>query len=99
LSDHQILRDFGFDVEAGNVNPSRIDRWAAVNRAFEKGWSKVNVAKCPYTVKDLEVICYKEGTCEPDLRDKLLGHISDGHGYAVNWQFPIMGEATQSYYA
>lgn len=99
LSDHHILREFGFEVDCMNTNPSRVDRWASVNRAFEKGWSKINVAKCPKTVKDLEVICYKEGTCDPDLRDKMLGHISDGHGYAVYREFPIMGEVTQSYYA
>lgn len=99
LSDHYILSEHGFEVEAPSVNPSRIDRWASVNRAFEKGNSRINIHACPYTVKDLEVICYKEGTCEPDLRNKMLGHISDAHGYAVHPAFPIFQEITIDSYA
>lgn len=92
LSDHYILEEHGFEIDCEAINPSRVDRWASVNRAFEKGLSRVNVKNCPKTAKDLEVICFKEGTCEPDLKDKMLGHISDAHGYAVHKEFPIMGE-------
>ena len=98
LSDHHILREHGFTVQCTNKNPSRVDRWAAVNRAFEKGWVTINVQKCPKTVRDLEVICYKEGTCEPMLSDPMLGHIADGHGYAVHWEFPVIGQISVSRY-
>jgi len=94
VSDHNILVEHGFDLECGNINPKRVDRWASVNRAFEKGWVKINVDQCPYTVKDLEVISYKEGTCEPMLTDKMLGHVSDAHGYAVHYEFPILGDVS-----
>jgi len=99
LSDHHLLREHGYRVDAGATNPSRVDRWASVNRALEKGWYKINIDKCPKTVKDLEVICYKEGSCEPMLKDPMLGHISDGLGYNVYKEFPILGKATQKAYA
>ena len=70
-----------------------------MNRALEKGWVKVNTKKCPKTTKDLEVLCYKEGTCEPMLNDPMLGHIADAFGYAVNKEFPIMGKFKIGAYA
>lgn len=96
LSDHQILRDHGFTLQCAAQNPGRVDRWASVNRATEKRWVKINVKKCPNTVKDLEVICYKEGTCEPMLTDPMLGHIADAFGYAVYIEYPIIRKVTQS---
>lgn len=99
LSDHTILREFGFRVEAAASNPARIDRWASCNRAFEQDLVRVNVKACPYTVRDLEIISYKEGSCEPMLNDPMMGHISDAHGYAVYKEFPILGKVTVSRYA
>jgi hypothetical protein len=99
VSDHNILMQHGFELECGASNPFRVDRWASVNNAFEKGWVKINVDQCPYTIKDLEVISYKEGTCEPMLTDKMLGHISDALGYAVHYEFPILGDISIQGYA
>lgn len=98
-SDHVIIRSHGFGIQARPTNPSRVDRWASVNRAYEKGLLKINVEKCPRTVKDLEVICYKEGTCEPMLTDPMLGHLADAHGYAIYIEFPITGGFSQGRYA
>lgn len=99
FSDHEIIRSHGFGIQARPSNPARVDRWAAVNRAFEKGLSKINVNKCPRTVKDLEVICYKEGACEPMLTDPMLGHLGDAHGYAIYIEFPINGGFSVGRYA
>lgn len=98
-SDHEIIKSFGYRVEVNASNPKRLDRWAAVNRAFEKELVRINVKRCPKTVKDLETLCYKEGTCEPMLNDPLLGHLSDAFGYAVCKEFPIMGRVKQFSYA
>lgn len=98
-SDHQIIKQYGFSIQAPNANPKRLDRWAAVNRALEKGDVLINTRKCPKTVKDLETICYKEGTCEPNLNDPMLGHIADAFGYAVNWEYPILGKMSSYAYA
>ena len=99
VSDHQIIIDHGNRIECHASNPRRVDRWASVNRAFEKGLVKINLDACPKTVKDLELVCYKEGTCEPQLNNGLLGHLSDGFGYAVHWEFPILGKVRISRYA
>lgn len=99
ISDHQILREHNFWIQGNNVNPYRVDRWASVNRAFEKSLCKINVKNCPKTVRDLETICYKEGTCEPMLKDPMLGHIADAHGYAVHLEFPISGDIVVESYA
>jgi hypothetical protein len=50
----------------------------------------INVAKCPISVKDREILCYKEGSCEADLRDPFLGHMSDAGDYCIFRQFPII---------
>ena len=97
-SDHMIIRDHGFRIETEASNPRRLDRWNAVNRALEKGWVKINTKRCPKTVKDLEVLAFKEGTCEPMLNDPMLGHIADAFGYAVNREFPIKGNVRISSY-
>jgi len=98
-SDHEIIRSYGFLVQTGASNPKRVDRWAAVNRAFEKGLVKINTKKCTHTVKDLETLVYKEGTCEPDVRDPMAGHMADAVGYAVYKEFPIHGGLVVSSYA
>ena len=98
VSDHAIIQGFGFSVQCNNINPPRVDRWASVNRAFEKGLVKVNSRRCPETVQDLEKLCYKEGTCEPDLSDKMRGHLADAFGYHVHMQHPILGKIRQGHY-
>lgn len=98
-SDHQIIRDAGFQVESRKTNPYRVDRYAAVNRALEQGKVLINLEKCRYTVKDLERLVYKEGTSDPDLGDPMMGHISDAFGYAVYKEFPIAGKVGIGAYA
>lgn len=98
-SDHQIIQSHGFQVQSGKTNPFRVDRYAAVNRALERGQVKINTKKCPKTVKDLERLVYKEGTSEPDLKDPMMGHISDAFGYAVFKEFPITGKIQIGQYA
>lgn len=95
-SDHEIIRSYGFSIQVAATNPKKVDRWASVNRAFEQGKLLINTKECPKTTKDLEVLCYKEGSCEPMLTDPMIGHLGDAHGYAVFKEFPIMGKVTQS---
>jgi hypothetical protein len=90
LSDFDIIKSFGFRIDSTPANPRIIDRWASVNTAFEKGNVLINVAKCPISVKDREILCYKEGSCEADLRDPFLGHMSDAGDYCIFRQFPII---------
>lgn len=89
-SDFEIIREHGLSIDVANSNPSRVDRWAACNRALEKGLVSINVRNCPKTVKDLESIIYKEGTCELSLKDPLQGHLFDSFGYNICQQFGII---------
>lgn len=100
-SDFEIIKEHGFNIDVGNSNPSRLDRWTACNRGFEKDQVLINVKNCPKTVDDLESIVYKEGTCEPDIKDPLKGHLFDAFGYNVYKQFPVIQirEAQTSKYA
>jgi hypothetical protein len=90
LSDFDIIRSFGFIIESDNINPRRIDRWASTNRAYDKGLVKMVIKNCPISCKDREVLVYIEGSCEPDLKDPFLGHMSDASDYAIYRQYPIL---------
>jgi hypothetical protein len=88
-SDHVILKEHGFILEVKKTNPPRVDRWAAQNRAYERQLTMINTKECPKTTKDLETVCYKEGTCEPDLKGILHGHLFDADGYSIYIDYPI----------
>jgi hypothetical protein len=90
ISDFDIIKQYGYAIDATPINPRVIDRWAATNRAYEKELVLININRCPVTVKDREVLCYKEGSCEPKLSDPMLGHISDAADYAIYREFPII---------
>jgi len=99
-SDFEIIKSHGFGIEVGTSNPARIDRWQACNKAFEQDLVLINPKNCPKTVKELETICYKEGTCEPNIKDPLVGHLFDAFGYNVYQEYPIIKtrKARVSYY-
>jgi PBSX family phage terminase large subunit len=87
MSDHEILRQMGFDVKSTN-NPFRIDRYNTVNGLLSK--NKIVISdKCQRLIKDLEQVTYKEGTSLPDTSDSDLTHISDALGYYVYYCSPI----------
>lgn len=89
-SDHEIIRSFGFEIQLKGKNPARVDRWASVNRAFERSNVLVNINKCKKLTKELETLGYKEGTCEINLPTKLDGHLFDAFGYAVYHDYAII---------
>jgi len=89
-SDHEIIRSYGLKIDVGASNPRRIDRWASGNKAFENGTVLINTKKCPKLTREFETIAYKEGTCEPDIRDALVGHLFDAFGYNVYYDYPLI---------
>jgi hypothetical protein len=89
-SDHQIMKEHGFQVDALPKNPNKVDRWQATNRAFERGMVLVNTKKCKVFTRELETICYKEGACEPHLTSAIEGHTFDGGQYCIYKEFPII---------
>lgn len=100
-SDFDMIKSYGFEINAHRANPRRVDRWASVNRCYEKGIVLVNVAECPYTVKDREMMTYKEGSCEANITSPMMGHMADAADYAIEVMYPIIEvkPARTGYYA
>lgn len=88
LSDHQILRDMGFDVIYAN-NPARFDRYVCVNNLAEKQRLEIDPS-CKNLIDDLEKLTYKQGSTEPDTSDPSRGHISDALGYGCYHSYPLI---------
>ena len=93
VTDFDIIRSFGFSLDVDPINPRLVDRFATVNRCFEKKDVFINVEKCPQTVKDRETLVYREGTCEPNLNDPMAGHMADAADYAIMRHFHIFETA------
>ncbi len=72
-SDHQILRDAGFNVLTRRKNPPRRDRFNNTNRFLQQGRLTID-PKCVKLIDDLDRLTF-------DSDDESLGHISDALGY------------------
>ena len=90
-SDHQILRDAGFQVIARRKQPPVRDRVNAVNSRFKSASGEVRMTidttKCKELTADLERVQWKGG--DIDKSDDERTHASDGMGYAVEYLFPV----------
>jgi len=85
-SDHQILRDEGFEVRVERRAPKVIDRVNTMNKRFE---DMVIDSSCTELIKDFEQVVNREGTRDIDKSNKELTHYSDGFGYAICKELPI----------
>ena len=93
ITDHIILKNAGYHLCVGSVNPAVADRIAAVNSAFRSmdGTIRLTVdPKCRKLLECLEKHTYKEGTRQPNKEGaKDFSHFNDALGYLVNHQLPI----------
>lgn len=81
-TDHQILRDAGFDVKVRNRNnPHKVDRYNTVNRRLDMDQIRIN-SSCNYLIRDLEQL-------EHEKNPPHLSHSSDGLGYLAWYLIPI----------
>ena len=55
--------------------------------------------RCKTLIRDLEQVVNKEGTRDIDKSNPELTHMSDGFGYAVDYEYPIRKPATKSFMA
>ena len=79
-SDHQILREHGFQVISPTKNPSVRDRINATNTALRKMELMVNTFQCSRFTDALERLAYKGG--EPD-KSSGFDHITDAGTYFI----------------
>ena len=64
-----------------------------MNKMLEGNQLQPNVIidpKCRMLIQDLEKVTNKQGTREIDKSNKLLTHMTDAFGYAIEWLYPII---------
>jgi len=89
VTDHIILRNSGFELRVGSVNPSVKDRIGAVNSVCKQDNTRLTIApNCSKIISALRKHTYKEGTRQPD---KATGfdHFNDALGYLINNLYPL----------
>lgn len=98
MSDYQIIFDYfknfpNVSMRFKEANPAVKDRINAVNSmllsADGKRRLKINPS-CKKIIKDLLDVSYKEGTMEIDKSNIELTHASDGLGYWIDYDFPVV---------
>lgn len=90
-SDHNILRQHGFNVKSPNRNPPVKDRIASVNSAFKSSNGQIKLYINNTTKRLIECVekqTYKGDTRVPD-KDSGYDHLVDALGYMTVYHFPI----------
>ena len=90
ITDHIILKNAGFQLRVGSINPSVKDRIAAVNSVCkaQDGTSKLTISpSCKKTINALRKHVYKEGTRQPEKGE--FDHLCDALGYMINHLYPV----------
>jgi hypothetical protein len=91
-TDHQILRDIGFEVMTRNSNPLVKDRVNTTNSVFKNAageiWTYVDPS-CRELIEDCELVVWKNG--DLDGSDKERTHMSDAFGYMTYGVKPMLG--------
>ena len=88
FSDIDILKQNGFIVKVRRSNPPVTNRVNSVNKMLEG--NIIIDPRCKPLIQDLEKVTNKQGTRDIDKSNKLLTHMTDALGYAIEWQFPII---------
>jgi hypothetical protein len=91
-SDHQILREHGFEVYARRRHPSHRDRLNALNRKLKnaKGEIKMTVdPKCIYLIKDLEQV-QRDRQGGIDKSNYELTHMLDACSYFLEFRYSVV---------
>jgi len=91
-SDHQILKDNGFQVIARVAHPTQKDRLSALNRMLLDAKDRVKMTidpSCIYLIKDLEQVQHdKKGGI--DKSNPELSHMLDACSYYIEYKHPIV---------
>ena len=89
VTDHIILRNHGFDLKVGSINPSVKDRIGAVNSVLKQDNIRLTIEpKCVKVIDGLRKHTYKTGTRQPD-KNSGYDHFNDALGYLVNHVYPV----------
>jgi hypothetical protein len=92
VTDHTILRNKGFRLNAHLDSPRRKNRYAAVNTRLRSGDGRrrlvIHADNCPHLLKCLGGQVFPENRSEEHPNDP-LGHINAALGYWVEYEFPV----------
>jgi hypothetical protein len=101
ITDHIILKNAGFKLHVGSVNPAVKDRIASVNSAFKStdGQCKLTIdPKCKKLINGLRKHVYREGTRLPEKDGaEDFSHFNDALGYMVNNLYPVKVDVINNY--
>jgi phage terminase large subunit len=92
------MKNAGFELKVGSINPSVKDRIASVNSLCKLQDQRTRLTvdpKCSKLINALRKHTYKEGTRQPD-KTSGLDHLNDALGYMINHLYPLK-VATTSY--
>jgi len=91
-TDHQILRDCGFEVMSKSSNPLVKDRVNTTNSLLQNAageiWTYIDPS-CKELIEDLELVVWKNG--DLDSSDAERTHASDAFGYLGYGMKPMLG--------
>ena len=90
ITDHIILKNSGFELKVGSINPSVKDRIASVNSVCKSNDGVVRLTvdpKCKKVIESLRKQVYKEGTRQPEKSG--YDHMCDALGYLCNNLYPV----------
>lgn len=99
VSDYQIIQDMlsprfrDFQLRVKDANPEVKDRTAAVNSMLKSYDGTVRTEihpRCKWLHQDLMDVTRKPGTNDIDKRNPDRTHSSDGLGYFVEYEFPVV---------
>lgn len=97
ITDHIILKNAGFELKVGSINPAVKDRIASVNSVLKVDNTRLTIdPKCVKLINALRKHCYAEGTRQPE-KNSGLDHLNDALGYMVNNLYPVRVEYQTSY--
>lgn len=93
-SDFVILKEAGYQIPVGVLNPYQVDRVNNVNRLLTANRIIIN-PKCKKLIGDLEKVSWKDNKLDQKGANKMLTHISDCLGYGT-WNLDkITGNSAQ----
>ncbi len=88
-TNRQILQQCGlYNITAYTSNPNRVDRYANTNAHLCNGLGNQRMfidPSCKRLLHELNTLCYRKGSDEPDTQGGIAGHITDALGYGVWW--------------
>lgn len=99
ITDHLILKNAGFNLKVGSVNPSVKDRIASVNAVLKEDNMRLTIdPKCVKIINGLRKHVYKEGTRLPEKDGANdYSHFNDAVGYMINNLYPMRYVSNQSF--